>query len=154
MLLITSTQQLQTRMTLQTFNDSVVRRRAIQHGWRSGLEESLAADLQSKGIEYAYEQTTLHYIVPQRTARYTPDFYVTTRSGKVIVIESKGYFPTANRQLMILVKNEYPELDIRFVFSRSRQTISHKSKTTYGMWCQKHGFPFADRLVPEEWLDE
>jgi hypothetical protein len=72
----------------------------------------------------------------------------------MIVVESKGRFITANRQQMILVQQQHPELDIRFVFSNSRQKISKQSKTTYGMWCQKHGFLYADKTVPQEWLDE
>ena len=55
---------------------------------------------------------------------------------------------------MILVKQQHPELDIRFVFSNSRQKISKQSKTTYGMWCEKHGFLYADKTVPQEWLNE
>tara|TARA_B110000261_G_C12865879_1_gene270344 strand:- start:89 stop:514 length:426 start_codon:yes stop_codon:yes gene_type:complete len=141
-------------MILQTSNTSKVRANAIKNGWRSGLEESLAADLRSKGITYKFEPTTLKYNVPERVARYTPDFWVTTRTGKVIVIESKGQFFTKTRQLMLLVKAQHPDLDIRMVFSRSKQTISKTSSTSYAMWCQKHGFPFADKLVPQEWLDE
>ena len=141
-------------MILQTSNTSKVRANAIKNGWRSGLEESLAADLRLKGITYKFEPTTLKYNVPERVARYTPDFWVTTRTGKVIVIESKGQFFTKTRQLMLLVKAQHPDLDIRMVFSRSKQTISKTSSTSYAMWCQKHGFPFADKLVPQEWLDE
>ena len=141
-------------MILQTSNTSKVRANAIKNGWRSGLEESLAADLRSKGITYKFEPTCLKYNVPSRTARYTPDFWVTTRTGKVIVVESKGRFLTANRQLMLLVKAQHPNLEIRMVFSRSKETISKTSSTTYAMWCEKHGFQYADKLVPEEWLDE
>ncbi len=141
-------------MILQTSKTSKVRANAIKNGWRSGLEETLAADLRSKGIEYKFEPTTLRYNVPSRVARYTPDFWVTTRTGKVIVVESKGKFVTANRQLMLLVKAQHPDLEIRMVFSRSKETISKTSSTSYAMWCDKHGFQYADKLVPQEWLDE
>ena len=133
---------------------SSVRANAIKHGWRSGLEESLAADLRSKGVEYEYETQVINWVVPSRNARYTPDFWIKTASGKMIVVESKGRFITANRQQMILVQQQHPELDIRFVFSNSRQKISKQSKTTYGMWCEKHGFLYADKTVPKEWLNE
>ncbi len=133
---------------------SSVRANAIKHGWRSGLEESLAADLRSKGVEYEYETQVINWVVPSRKARYTPDFWIKTKSGKTIVCEAKGRFITNNRQQMILVKAQHPELDIRFVFSNSRQKISKQSKTTYGMWCEKHGFLYADKTVPQEWLNE
>jgi hypothetical protein len=141
-------------MILQTSKTSKVRANAIKNGWRSGLEETLAADLRSKGIEYKFEPTTLRYNVPSRVARYTPDFWVTTRTGKVIVVESKGKFVTANRQLMLLVKAQHPDLEIRMVFSRSKEKISKTSSTSYAMWCDKHNFLYADKLIPQEWLDE
>jgi len=28
------------------------------------------------------------------------------------------------------------------------------SKNTYGDWCDKHGFLFADKVIPESWLKE
>ena len=139
---------------LTIFSRSKIRQNAIKHGWRSGLEEAIASDLKAQGVPYEYECHTLQYIVPSRTAKYTPDFYITTMSGKIIVVESKGRFITANRQLMIRVKEQHPELDIRFVFSNSKTKISKKSKTSYGMWCEKHGFPYADKLIPKDWINE
>ena len=53
---------------------------------------------------------------------------------------------------MRLVKEQYPDLDIRFIFSNSKSRISKKSNTTYGMWCEKYGFEYADKHVPKEWL--
>ena len=138
-------------MTLQT---SKVRAAALKNGWRSGLEEKVAADLDRHGIQYAYEAHRISFIYPARLAKYTPDFYMTSLSGKTIIIESKGRFLTADRQKHILIKAQHPELDIRFVFSNSRQKISSKSPTLYSMWCDKHGFQYADKLVPKEWINE
>ena len=50
------------------------------------------------------------------------------------------------------IKKQHPELDIRFVFSNSRNKIEKRSKTTYGMWAEKHGFMYADKRIPDEWL--
>jgi hypothetical protein len=145
-------------MTLQTSNNlgskSKVRKQALANGWRSGLEESLAAFLRSKGIPFEYEQNKIEYTVPSRGAKYTPDFYIKTKTGKTIIVETKGRFLTADRQKMILVKQQNPDLDIRIVFSNPNTKISKQSNTTYGMWCDKHGFPYASKVVPEEWLDE
>ena len=127
---------------------------ALKNGWRSGLEESLAAYLDERNIPYQYEENKLVYTVPQRQATYTPDFYVTTRSGKVIIIETKGRFVTADRQKMLLVKEQHPDLDIRFVFSNPNTRISKKSQTTYAAWCEKHGFLYVAKVAPEEWLNE
>lgn len=152
---------MQKRQTLQTssfgggsLTAEELRAHALKHGWRSGLEESLAAQLVEEGILFEYEQHKLTYNVPQRTATYTPDFFITNRSGKQIIIETKGRFVTADRQKMLLVKDQHPDLDIRMVFSNPNTRISKQSKTTYGMWCQRHGFPYAAKVVPEEWLNE
>jgi hypothetical protein len=69
-----------------------------------------------------------------------------------IIIETKGRFVTADRQKHILILEQHPHLDIRFVFSSSRTRISKKSRTTYATWCESHGFQYADRLIPEAWL--
>lgn len=127
---------------------------AIKYGWRSGLEKSLADYLDERNISYEYEEHKLVYTVPERQAIYTPDFYVRTRTGKLIIIETKGRFVTADRQKMLLVKEQHPTLDIRFVFSNPKSKISKKSKTTYAAWCEKHSFPYAAKVAPEEWLNE
>ena len=53
---------------------------------------------------------------------------------------------------MRLVKEQHPKVDIRFVFSNSKNKISKISKTTYAMWCKKYGFKYADKHIPKEWL--
>jgi hypothetical protein len=53
---------------------------------------------------------------------------------------------------MRLVKEQNPELDIRFVFTRSTSKINKGSKTSYGDWCDKYGFDYSDKLIPGEWL--
>lgn len=133
---------------------SSVRRAAIAAGWRSGFEMQTAAYLEERGISFEFENHKLSYVVPSRAAKYTPDFYVTTRSGKIIICETKGQFATADRQKMILVKQQHPDLDIRMVFSNWNSRISPKSKTTYKMWCEKHGYPCAHQTIPEVWLNE
>jgi hypothetical protein len=71
-----------------------------------------------------------------------------------LIIETKGRFVTEDRQKHLLIKAQHPELDIRFVFSNSRAKISKTSKTTYAAWCDKYGFKYADKRIPEAWLEE
>jgi hypothetical protein len=125
-------------------------RTSISKGFRSGLEEKIAQDLLEDGIAFGYEDRVLKYLKPAKIARYTPDFNL--ENG--IIIEVKGRFLTADRQKHLLIKEQHPDLDIRFVFSRSKQRISKKSSTTYAMWCEKHGFLYADETIPAEWLKE
>lgn len=119
-----------------------------KHGWRSGLEEAVASILTSQGIDFKYEAAPIPFTEPAKRRRYTPDFWLPNG----IIIETKGRFVTADRQKMKLIKDQYPDLDIRFVFSNAQQRISKRSRTTYAMWCDKHGFPWAHRTVPKAWL--
>lgn len=119
-------------------------------GYRSGLEETLAAQLKAAGIEAEYEAGKITYVTPAKAHKYTWDF----KLPNGIIIESKGRFLSADRQKHLLIKQQHPGLDIRFVFSRSKTTISKASKTTYADWCTKNGFAFADKFIPHEWLQE
>ena len=42
---------------------SKLRQRAIAAGYRSGLEEDLAKELEDKGVAYEYETLTIKYAV-------------------------------------------------------------------------------------------
>lgn len=121
----------------------------LRYGFRSGLEEAIASELDTKQIEYKFEKLKLNYVKPQKIHTYTPDFYLIKNN---IYIETKGYFTSQDRQKMRLIKEQHPDLDIRIIFSNSKTRISKKSNTTYGMWCDKYGFKYADRHVPEGWL--
>jgi hypothetical protein len=123
---------------------------ATKYGFRSGLEERVAEQLDQLGVSYTYEKVKLKYIRPASEHIYTPDFVLA--SG--IIVETKGRFLLADRMKHLMVKKHNPELDIRFVFSNSNARISKASKTTYAMWCRKHGYKFADKTIPQEWLDE
>jgi len=123
----------------------------LKYGFRSGLEKRVADELNSQGISFSYEEMKIEYTRPARQSKYTPDF-VLTNSG--IIVETKGRFMTDDRAKMLLVKAQHPTLDIRFVFSNPKQRISKSSKTTYSMWCEKHGFKYAKGSIPIEWLRE
>lgn len=122
----------------------------LAHGVRSGLEESVCQQLISLGVSYEYETLKLKYIRPASSHVYTPDILLPNG----IIIELKGRFLAPDRQKHLLVKKHNPELDIRFVFSNSNARISKTSKTTYAMWCRKNGYLFADKTIPEEWINE
>lgn len=122
-----------------------------KYGWRSGLEEAIGAQLDELGIDYTYETLVIPFTQPVKTRRYSPDYIIRCNG---IIVESKGRFVTADRQKHLLVKAQHPDLDIRFVFSNSRQRISKQSATTYGMWAEQKGFKYADKRVPLDWLKE
>lgn len=123
---------------------------AAKYGFRSGLEERIAEQLDKAGVKYTYEKLKLDYVKPASKHVYTPDFVLSNG----IIIETKGRFLLADRQKHILVKRHNPTLDIRFVFSNSNARISKASTTTYAQWCIKNGFKYADKTIPEGWMDE
>lgn len=122
----------------------------IKYGFRSGLEEKVAADLTEQSVGFTFESIKIPYVSPAKPHTYTPDFIL----DNGIIIETKGRFLTEDRQKHLLVKAQHPELDIRFVFSNSKAKISKRSSTTYGEWCSKHNFKYADKTVPKEWIEE
>ena len=124
--------------------------RGIAQGYRSGLEEQLAEQLKQAGVEAEYESTTIRYEQPASQHRYTPDFVLPNG----IIVESKGRFAAQDRKKHLLVQQQHPHLDIRFVFNRSASRIAKGSKTTYADWCRKHGFKFADKCIPLAWINE
>lgn len=123
--------------------------RLISDQFRSGLERKVANDLEARNYKFLYEPYKISYTVPAREATYTPDFILNNN----IVVETKGYLDADDRHKMLLVKTDHPDLDVRFLFQRDNP-IYKGSPTTYSMWCEKHGFPFAFGLVPKAWLDE
>ena len=124
-------------------------RHAIKHGYRSGLEETIAKDLKEAGISFLYEDKKITYQVNQ-VRTYTPDFILPNG----IIIETKGRFVVDDRMKHLMIREQYPHLDLRFVFYNSRNKIRKGSKTTYGDWCTKHGFLYADKRIPDEWLKQ
>lgn len=129
--------------------------RRTPQSWRSGLEEGNAALLRSRGVPFTYEQRKLKWLPEVKFRTYTPDFEITTRSGKTIIVETKGYWTTADRMKMKCVVQQHPDLDIRMVFTNPNAKIAKGSKTTYADWCQKFlAIPYAKGLIPIEWLEE
>ena len=122
----------------------------LAKGFRSGLEGRIAIELESVGITDCYETLKIPFVQPAKSRNYTPDFVLPNG----IIIESKGIFSVADRQKHVWIKEQHPELDIRFVFYNSRNKIRKGSKTTYGMWCDANGFLFADHSIPDAWIEE
>lgn len=126
------------------------RQRALKAGYRSGLEEQTAKMLKKKKVKYTYEETKIKW-EDFKIRTYTPDFVL----DNGIIVETKGRFTVADRRKHLEIKRQYgTEHDIRFVFSNSRTKLDKGAKSSYGDWCDKHGFLYADEEIPEEWLNE
>ena len=123
------------------------RRHALRNGYRSGLEDDISVDLKKRGVSFEYETLKIKWTLLENKT-YTPDFILPNG----IIIESKGRFVAADRKKHLKVKEQHPDLHIRFVFSNSRAKLNKGAKSTYGDWCDKYGFTYADKRIPDEWL--
>lgn len=124
--------------------------RGLIEGYRSGLEEKIARELESAGHEVQFETFKIPFKQPETARTYMPDFPL--QNG--IIVETKGRFLTADRQKHRWIKEQHPDLDIRFVFSNSKAKLSKGSPTSYAAWCEKYGFLYTDKTIPQAWLDE
>ena len=129
---------------------SKTRANAIKHGYRSGFEHKVSDQLKENKIKFGYETTVIDYIRPQTNHTYTIDF--TLPNG--ILVETKGRWVIEDRKKHLLIKKQHPELDIRIVFMSGKTKIRKGSKTTYGMFCDKHDIPWAEKVIPNSWFSE
>lgn len=121
--------------------------------FRSGFEKTVYEAALKCGCKLDYESpdAVIRYVKPARPARYYPDF----RLPNGILVETKGRFTAPDRTKMLNVKRDNPNFDIRFVFQRAGNRITKsKNSLTYWEWAEKHGFPWAEGLIPEAWFDE
>lgn len=122
----------------------------LRLGFRSGLEAKNAAHMAAHGVPVAYETLHIKYVIPQSLHTYTPDFPLPNG----IIVETKGRFENTDRAKHLLIKLQWPDLDIRFVFSNPHSYLYKGSKTTLAAWADKHGYKWAGRLCPVEWFKE
>src|ERR1051326_3234886 len=95
-------------------------------GFKSGLEAKIAKQIEevtgkpvaqkksdAKPGHATYELRTIEYTKPSKVHKYKPDFVLPNG----IIVEGKGIFEADDREKMLLIKDQYPDLDIRLVFS-------------------------------------
>lgn len=122
----------------------------LRHGFRSGLEDKNARFLEGLGEPVLFETIHIKYVIPESRHTYTPDFEL--RNG--ILIETKGKFEPKDRAKHLLVRAQYPDLDIRIVFQRPSDPINQGSKTSYAEWATARGIQWATGLIPAAWIKE
>lgn len=123
------------------------RKRVTSKIHRSGYEDRVIADLDSRGVGYGYEPFKLPYTIE---ASYTPDLEL----ANGIIVECKGYFDYEARRKMLAVKRSHPHLDIRMLFVRDN-AIRKGSDYRYSDWCRSNGFAWSvGESVPESWVTQ
>lgn len=128
---------------------SSTRTAAIKAGFRSGLEHRVWMDLKARKVKgSSYESMRIDYIVPASSHYYTPDIILPNG----IIVEVKGRLIKADRDKHLLIKEQRPDLDIRFLFQNANNKIRKGSKTTYASWCEKNDIKWCEKVVPDSWL--
>ena len=118
-----------------------------EYKYKSRFEKRFASDLEQRRIVFDYEKHKFSY--QPKIKNYTPDFYMPEFD---LFVETKGFFNVADRVKHLLIKEQHPDVDIRFVFMNARNKIYKGSKTTYADWCNKHDFRWAEKSIPMEWF--
>jgi len=127
---------------------------AIKAGYRSGLEMVINESLLQSKKSFGYETQKLSYIRPATNHTYTPDFVLQKKSGETMYIETKGRWVKVDREKMDFVFQQHPDIDIRFVFQNPNAKLYKGSKTTYAQYCDKKGWLWSKKEIPQQWLDE
>lgn len=134
----------------------------LKYGFRSGLEETVADSLRSRGVSFTFEEVKVKYEQPAKSRVYTPDFWLPYKADIALVrdkqrgffIETKGRWLTEDRQKHQHVRVSNPTIDIRLLFSNANQRISKQSATTYAAYCERNKWAYAHRYIPLPWLAE
>jgi hypothetical protein len=87
---------------------------------------------------------------------YVPDFKIYKKDGSVYYLEVKGYLDSNDRSKMRAIREQYPALDIRFVFQKPDNIVNKKSikPKTYTKWADSFGFKSSGFIIPKEWKQD
>ena len=130
--------------------------------YKSKLERVNAELLTLERATYLYEpqEGKIEYILPAEKHTYKPDFFIHQDNGDWFIVETKGIWDYDDRYKHAIIKTLYPNLDIRFVFTRSLTKTSKGAKQTYADICEGRGrgifkgltWRYADKKIPLEWI--
>ena len=120
---------------------------------RSKLELRFEEILKESKAEYDYEVTKIPYVVPESKHNYIVDW--TIKNG--VYVETKGYLSDyQERHKYVLIKQQHPDLDLRFVFDNPNK-LCGGTKMTHAKWAEKYNFPWCgvkDTETINKWVNE
>ena len=106
---------------------------------RSKLELKFEEIIKEFNVEYDYEVTKIPYTIPESNHNYTVDW--TFING--LLVETKGYLSDhKERYKYVLLKQQHPDLDLRFVFDNPNK-LCGGTKMTHAKWAEKYGFAYC-----------
>lgn len=135
--------------------------------YRTEFEALTAEYLLSRDISFEYEPARLRYKDKDGRKRITqPDFHLKPKSNDPhggMFVEAKSLLKHDHLSRYEHLKEQRPDLDIRFVFEEPDRTISHYSvddgggetrAVSYAEWADMNGFKWAGETIPNAWIKE
>lgn len=125
------------------------RRNAKDHKYRSNSELSCSEQLANNKIDFQYEPYPIAYEWYENK-KYIPDFILPNG----VILEVKGRFMLEDRKKHLFIRDQHPDIDIRFVFDNPYRKLYKGGKMTYADWCYKYNFKFCklNEGIPTEWF--
>lgn len=125
--------------------------------FRSDLERKVNGNIPSS-MDKWYEALGVPFQVPATMKKYHPDFVL----ANGLIIEVKGIFSIEDRRKHLLVREQYPGIEIRIIFyqdgflspKRGDRTRTDRNKR-YSDWCEMHDIEYVidkEGRIPKEWL--
>ena len=121
---------------------------------KNANEAAVADQLKKAKVKFSFEPHSFEYTIP---ATYTPDFVLTTKKGKKIYVEVKGYHAgmQAWAQKIRHFVEQNTEVDYRIVFKDASKKFNKRYKSNLGDWATRIGIKWSSGgLIPEDWLKE
>lgn len=115
--------------------------------YRSGYEAGIARSMQERGLSFQYERTVLPYAIPKVTR---VDWTILTRRGRLILVESKGYFPPAAREKVAAIVESNPDEDYRLLFQPGSQAAKLGPALAKRLGIRYH----TGDSIPDAWFEE
>ena len=124
----------------------------------SASEVDFAGTMDVHGIRWLYAPDNFPWYPPVKS--YTPDFKVYRKDGSSFYVEYKGFLWNEDKTKMKAMKEQHPNVDIRFVFANAKKPV-HGAKTrkngtkmSHAEWAEKHDYKWAEGFIPPAWLEE
>jgi hypothetical protein len=118
--------------------------------FRSSAEAEVAADLTQRGVAWEYESERVFYAIPYT---YVTDFTLpeeVTVTGEPIYVECKGWLRPEDKRKLLAIRTDNPGMDLRVLLYRGQDKQGTPTKDA--KWCNRNGFKWAHRRVPDSWL--
>jgi len=147
------------------------KKQSLLRGFRSIPEMQFYDMAKAKGLKFNYEDATqkVHYTIPAKKEWYLCDFFFPKKDGTTMFIDTKGEWVAKDREKFYLLKQQFPDMDLRIIFTRNPRTqwIGKRGVTSYadictlgkgrGIW-KEFSIPFdhmtTKRFLPAAWQKE